>query len=193
MKPRVLAGCEYSGRVRDAFTALGWDAWSCDLLPSDVPGQHYQGDIFDMLEQHWDLGIFFPPCTYLCSSGMHWTVRGLRDPQLTEDALEFVHLLMSADIEHIAVENPVGSISSRIRKPDQIIHPWQFGHGEQKKTCLWLKNLPLLIPTNVVPGREQKVWKMPPSSDRWKQRSITYQGVANAIASQWSEHIRNNP
>ena len=195
---RALIACEYSGRVRDAFTALGWDAWSCDLLPSDATGQHYQCDILDVLNNNWDILIAFPPCTYLCSSGMHWTVRGLRDPKLTEQALSFVQLLMSADIKYIALENPVGAISSRIRKPDQIIQPWQFGHPESKTTCLWLKNLPPLKPTNVLQKPESGRWenqtpsgqnKLGPSKDRWKERSKTYTGIAQAMAQQWSEFI----
>lgn len=142
-RPRMLAACEYSGRVRDAFAALGWDAWSCDLLPSDAPGQHFQGDVRVMLEQSWDLMVAFPPCTYLCSSGMHWTVRGLRDPKLTEDALDFVHLLLAAPIKHIALENPVGAISTRIRKPDCSFNPWQFGEDASKKPVYGSKTCPL--------------------------------------------------
>jgi hypothetical protein len=191
---RILVACEYSGRVRDSFAYLGWDAWSCDLLPTDVPGQHYQGDVRDMLTEHWDMLIAFPPCTYLCSSGMHWTTRGLRDPQLTEDALEFVKLLINTDVPRIALENPVGAISTRVRKPDQIIHPWQFGHPESKTTCLWLKGLPLLVPTNILTKPESGRWdnqtasgqnKLGPSNDRWKERSKTYMGIAEAMASQW--------
>jgi len=193
---RILAACEYSGVVRDAFAALGHDAWSCDLLPTDRPGNHHQGDVRDVLNQSWDMIIAFPPCTYLCSSGMHWTVRGLRDPKLTEDALDFVRCLLGADCKHIALENPVGAISTRIRKPDQIIHPWQFGHPESKTTCLWLKNLPALVPTNVLKKPASGWWenqcangsqnKLGPSPDRWKLRSKTYQGIAEAMASQWS-------
>jgi hypothetical protein len=193
--PRLLVACEYSGRVRDAFTAKGWDAWSCDLLPSErESGHHYQGPVEDLLKQHWDMLIAFPPCTYLCSSGMHWTTRGKRDPQLTEDALVFVRLLLDAPVERIALENPVGCISTRIRKPDQIIQPWQFGHDASKKTCLWLKNLPLLQPTDVLPIPATGVWgnqtpsgqnRLAPGPDRWKERSKTYEGIANAMAAQW--------
>ena len=201
---KVLVACEYSGRVRDAFTARGHTAMSCDLLPTDVAGPHYQGDVFDIINDGWDLMIAHPPCTYLSVSGMHWTTRGLRDPQLTEDALEFVQRLMDAPIERIAVENPISVISSRIRKPDQIISPYQFGHDASKKTCLWLKNLPLLIPTQMVEprivitpsGKSAKRWgnqcdnygqdKLPPSADRWKLRSATYEGIADAMAAQWS-------
>jgi len=194
--PSLLVACEYSGRVRDAFTAKGWNAWSCDLLPSErESGHHYQGPVEDLLKQHWDMLIAFPPCTYLCSSGMHWTTRGKRDPQLTEDALVFVRLLLNAPVERIALENPVGCISTRIRKPDQIIQPWQFGHDASKKTCLWLKNLPLLQPTDVLPVPATGVWgnqtpsgqnRLAPSPDRWKERSKTYEGIANAMAAQWS-------
>lgn len=195
---RALIACEYSGRVRDAFTALGWDAWSCDLLPTDSPGQHYVGDVRDLLSQKWDIMIAFPPCTYLCSSGMHWTVRGLRDPKLTEDALEFVRALLRANIPYIALENPVGAISSRIRKPDCVIHPWQFGTPESKTTCLWLKNLPPLVPTDICQKPASGRWenqtasgqnKLAPSKDRWKERSKTYPGIAAAMAAQWSAHI----
>ena len=201
---KVLVACEYSGRVRDAFIARGHTAMSCDLLPTDVAGPHYQGDVFDIINDGWDLMIAHPPCTYLSVSGMHWTTRGLRDPQLTEDALEFVQRLMDAPIERIAVENPISVISSRIRKPDQIISPYQFGHDASKKTCLWLKGLPLLTPTQMVEprvvitpsGKPAKRWgnqcdnygqdKLPPSADRWKLRSATYQGIADAMAAQWS-------
>lgn len=182
---KVLIACEYSGRVRDAFRSRGHDALSCDLLPADNGGPHYQGDVRDLLTVHWDLLIGFPPCTYLAASGMHWTTRGLRDPQLTEDALDFVQLLLNAPVDKIALENPVGCISTRIRKPDQYIQPWQFGHGETKKTGLWLKNLPLLTPSNIVEGRKPRVHRLPPSADRWKIRSMTYQGVADAMADQW--------
>lgn len=193
---KVLVACEYSGRVRDAFAARGHYALSCDLLPTESPSNHYQGDVTALLhkDHNWDLLIAFPPCTYLASSGMHWTTRGLRDPQLTEDALSFVQLLLNAPVERIALENPVGCISTRIRKPDQYIHPWQFGHQESKKTCLWLKNLPLLEPTNVVQKPESGVWlnqtpsgqnKLGPSDERAKQRSLTYLGIANAMAEQW--------
>lgn len=198
---KILVACEYSGAVRDAFRALGHDAVSCDLLPSDAPGPHYQGDVVELLDltdHEWDVLIAFPPCTYLCSSGMHWTTRGLRDPQLTEDALDFVRLLLGAKVNHIALENPVGCISSRIRKPDCIIHPWQFGHPESKTTCLWLKNLPPLVPTDILQKPASGRWanmtpsgqnKLGPSKDRWKERSKTYQGIAKAMAEQWSEHV----
>ena len=201
---KILIACEYSGRVRDAFIGGGHEAMSCDLLPTDAPGPHYQGNVFDIINDGWDLMIAHPPCTYLSVSGMHWTTRGLRDPQLTEDALTFVQRLMDAPIERIAVENPISVISSRIRKPDQIISPYQFGHDASKKTCLWLKNLPLLTATQMVEprivitpsGKPAKRWgnqcdnygqdKLPPSADRWKLRSATYQGIADAMAAQWS-------
>jgi hypothetical protein len=170
---------------------------SCDLLPTDVPGSHYQGDVTDILNDGWDLMVAHPPCTYLSVSGMHWTTRGLRDPQLTEDALAFVRLLMGAPIPRIAIENPVSVISSRIRKPDQIIQPHEYGHDASKKTCLWLKGLPLLTPTEYVEPRiinGKKRWgnqcdsgqnKLGPSDDRWKIRSETFTGIAQAMASQW--------
>ena len=194
---RVLVACEYSGRVRDAFIAAGHDAMSCDLLPTDAPGPHHQGDVREIMGEGWDLMIAHPPCTYLSVSGMHWTKRGLRDPQLTEDALAFVRFLMDAPIPRIAIENPVSVISSRIRKPDQIIQPWMFGHDASKKTCLWLKNLPPLLQTKlvepcVVDGRRR--WgnqtasgqnRLPPTADRWKIRSETYAGIAQAMAQQW--------
>ncbi|MEI8016645.1 MAG: hypothetical protein WCH39_00530 [Schlesneria sp.] len=150
---KVLVACEYSGTVRDAFLSRGHDAMSCDLLPTDVPGPHYQGGVFDVIGDGWDLMIAHPPCTYLSVSGMHWTTRGLRDPQLTDDALEFVRRLLDAPIERIALENPVSVISTRIRKPDQIVHPWMFGEDASKKTCLWLKGLKKLEPyyPNCVP------------------------------------------
>lgn len=194
---KILVACEYSGTVRDAFIKVGHEAMSCDLLPTDSSGPHYQGDVFDIINDGWDMMVAHPPCTYLSVSGMHWTTRGLRDPQLTEDALNFVRLLMAAPIERIAIENPISVISSRIRKPDQIITPYQFGHDASKKTCLWLKGLPLLRPTQLVEPRivnGKPRWgnqtdsgqnKLPPSADRWKIRSETYTGIADAMADQW--------
>ena len=194
---KVLVACEYSGAVRDAFISKGHDAMSCDLLPTDVPGPHHHGNVLDIINNGWDLMVAHPPCTYLSASGMHWTKRGLRDPKLTEDALEFVNLLLNAPIARIALENPVSVISSRIRKPDQIITPWQFGHDASKKTCLWLKGLPMLQPTKIIEPRVvdgKKRWgnqtdsgqnKLPPSKDRWKIRSETYRGIAEAMAEQW--------
>ena len=200
---RVLIACEFSGTVRDAFIALGHDAVSCDLLPSDSPGPHIQGDVLAALGDGWDLMIAHPPCTYLAVSGMHWTTRGMRDQQLTEDALDFVRALMDAPISSIAIENPISVISTRIRKPDQIINPYEFGDDASKNTCLWLKGLSLLKPTKLIAprivttpsGKQAKRWgnqcdnygqdKLPPSPDRWKIRSKTYSGIANAMAAQW--------
>jgi hypothetical protein len=182
---KVLIACEYSGRVRNAFTKLGHDALSCDLLPTDAQGPHYQGDVFDIINDGWDLMIAHPPCTHLAVSGArHFAAKKASGVQ--DEALDFVRRLLDAPIAKIALENPISIISSRIRKPDQIIQPWQFGHGETKATCLWLKGLPLLVPTNIVSGREAKVHKMPPSPDRWKLRSTTYQGIADAMAKQWT-------
>jgi hypothetical protein len=180
---KVLVACEYSGTVRDAFIAAGHDAVSCDLLPSESPGPHYQGDVTDILSDGFDMMIAHPPCTHLAVSGARWF--HLKQQEQAE-ALDFVRLLMNAPIPRICIENPVSIISSRIRKPDQVIQPWQFGHGETKATCLWLKGLPKLTPTNVVEGREQRIHKMPPSPDRWKERSRTYAGIAAAMAQQWS-------
>ena len=179
---KVLVACEYSGRVRDAFISRGHDAMSCDLLPTDAPGPHYQGDVFDVIDDGWDLMIAHPPCTHLAVSGARW----FKDKQQEQaNALLFVRRLLDSLIPKIALENPVSVISSHIRKPDQIIQPWQYGHGETKATCLWLKNLPKLTPTNIVDGREARVHKMPPSADRWKLRSTTFQGIADAMAAQW--------
>ena len=179
---RVLIACEFSGRVRDAFIAKGHDAVSCDLLPTDAPGPHYEGDVNDLLVERWDLLIAHPPCTHLAVSGARW-FKDKKEEQ--KEALDFVRLLLNANIERIALENPISVISSQVRKPDQIIQPWQFGHGETKATCLWLKNLPRLVPTNIVEGREAIVHKMPPGPNRWKLRSLTYQGIADAMAAQW--------
>ena len=183
---KVLVACEYSGVVRDAFQAKGFDAWSCDLLPTEVDGPHIQGDVLPIIDRGWDLMIAHPPCTHLAVSGARW----FKDKKHEQaDALEFVRRLLNAPINHIALENPVSIISSKIRKPDQIIQPWQYGHGETKATCFWLKNLPNLTPTNVVEGREARVHKMAPSPDRWKERSRTFQGVATAMADQWGRYI----
>lgn len=194
---RVLVACEYSGAVREAFAARGHTAMSCDLLPTDRPGAHYQGDVFDIIGDGWDLMIAHPPCTYLCSSGLHWNTKRPERAQMTEGALTFVQRLLDAPIKHIALENPIGCISSRIRKPDQTIQPWQFGHDASKATCLWLKNLPLLTPTELIAPRMvdgRKRWanqtdsgqnNLPPSVDRWKIRSETYAGIAAAMAAQW--------
>jgi hypothetical protein len=178
----VLVACEFSGVVRDAFASRGYNAVSCDLLPSEKPGHHYQGDVLDLLDLEWDLMIAFPPCTHLAVSGARW-FKYKQQEQL--HALDFVSKLLNAPIPFISIENPVSVISTAIRKPDQIIQPWQFGHGETKKTCLWLKNLPPLVPTNVVQGREPRVHSLPPSPDRWKDCSRTYLGIAEAMADQW--------
>ena len=179
---RVLVACEFSGVVRDAFIARGCDAWSCDLLPSERKGPHLQGRVENILEGGWDLLIAHPPCTHLAVSGARWFKDKLAEQ---DEALEFVKLLMGAPIPRIALENPVSVISTRVRKPDQIIQPWQFGHGETKATCLWLKNLPKLAPTRIVEGRVPRVHHISPGPDRWKERSRTLTGVAEAMAEQW--------
>lgn len=180
---RVLIACEFSGIVRDAFIARGHDAVSCDLLPSERPGPHIQGDVLNAIRDEWDLMIAHPPCTYLAVSGARWFKDRFREQ---EAAVQFVRDLFTwRTIPRIAIENPIGVLSRHIRKPDQIIQPWQFGHGETKATCLWLKNLPKLTPTNVVDGRLGRVHCEPPSPDRWKNRSRTYQGIADAMAEQW--------
>ena len=191
---KVLVACEFSGIVRDAFAARGHEAWSCDLLPSERLGNHYQGNVLDALDWEsdgyfdfmeyapFDLMIAHPPCTHLAVSGARW-FKNKRDEQA--EALKFVRALMCLPIKRICIENPVSIISTHIGKPTQIIQPWQFGHGETKATCLWLKNLPKLVPTNIVDGRAAKVHRMPPSADRWKERSRTYQGIADAMAEQW--------
>lgn len=196
---RVLIACEYSGAVRDAFRARGHDAMSCDLLPTDVPGPHYEGDVFDVIGDGWDLMIAHPPCTYLSSSGLHWNGRVEGRTAKTEDALAFVRALLHAPIPRIAVENPIGCIGTRIRKADQTIQPHQFGDDASKATCLWLKDLPLLTPTASVPGRMvngKPRWanqtdggqnRLAPSADRWKLRSATFPGIAAAMADQWGD------
>ena len=180
---KILIACEFSGIVREAFKIKGHDAWSCDLLPTEILGQHIQDDVLKHLEEGWDLMIAHPPCTHLAVSGARW-FKNKRKEQ--EEALEFVKLLLNAPIEKIALENPISIISSKIRKPNQIIQPYWFGHGETKATCLWLKNLPLLKPTKIVSGREARIHKMPPSPDRWKERSRTFKGIAEAMANQWT-------
>lgn len=185
---RVLVACEYSAVVRDAFRARGFDAWSCDLLPCEGDSRwHIQGDVLDLIGD-WDLMIAHPPCTHLAVSGARW-FKDKKEEQA--EALEFVRLLLNAPIMHIALENPVSIISSHIRKPDCTYQPWEHGHGEVKRTCLWLKNLPALKPSNIVEGREARVHKMPPGPDRWKERSRTLPGVAAAMAQQWGDFIRN--
>lgn len=181
---KIMIACEFSGIVRDAFIRKGHDAISCDLLPTERPGPHIQGDVLEHLEDGWDMMIAHPPCTHLAVSGARW-FREKRAEQ--EDALMFVRTLMDAPIERIAIENPVSVISTRIRRPDQIIQPWQFGEGEVKATCLWLKNLAPLKPTMIVAGRAARVHREPPSPERWKNRSRTYRGFAEAMADQWGD------
>lgn len=196
---KVLVACEYSGVVRDAFRARGHDAWSCDLLPTESDtNYHIQGDVLNELQPgRWDLMIAHPPCTYLCSSGLHWNKRRPERADLTRQALDFVWQLMNAPVPRIAVENPIGCISTRIRPPDQTIQPHQFGHDASKATCLWLFGLPPLRPTALVAPRivdGRKRWanqtdsgqnRLPPTADRWKLRSATYAGIADAMAEQW--------
>ncbi len=183
---RVLVACEYSGAVRDAFLRAGHEAMSCDLLPTDSPGPHYQGNVFDVVDYPWDLMIAHPPCTHLSVSGAKHFIAKRTDGR-QQEAVSFFMRLAKLYIPRIAIENPVCIMSSIWRKPDQVIQPWQFGHGETKATCLWLKGLPLLRPTNVVEGREARVHRMPPSADRWKERSKTYAGIAEAMAQQWGQ------
>jgi hypothetical protein len=196
---RVIVGCEYSGRVRQAFRDRGHDAWSCDLLPSEDDSPfHIQGDLLAVIDGGWDLGIFHPPCTDLAVSGARHFAAKIADGR-QQKSLEFVARLMGCKIPKWALENPISIISSHFRKPDQVIQPWQFGHGEVKATCLWLHNLPPLIPTHceggdlftlpAPPEREQRVWKMPPGPNRWKEHSRTYQGVADQMAAQWGKHL----
>jgi hypothetical protein len=194
---RVLVACEFSGTVRDAFTALGHTAISCDILSTETPGEHFQGNVLDLLKEDssFDLMIAHPPCTYLTVSANKWykdqperksgTLVGEARRLAREDAISFFMQLWNSPIPRIALENPIGVISSRFRKPDQVIQPWMFGHGETKATCLWLKNLPPITPTEVVAGRDQRLHNLPPSADRGKLRSVTYQGIAQAFATQW--------
>lgn len=179
---RILIACEFSGIVREAFRARGHDAVSCDIIPSEIPGPHYHGDVISLLGQSWDMMIAFPPCTYLCASGARWW--NARTAQQCV-ALAFVKRLLDAPIHRIALENPIGRISTAIRRPDQIIHPWQHGHGETKATCLWLKNLAPLQPTHIVPGRVSRIHRMPQNSQRSRERSRTFPGIAAAMALQW--------
>lgn len=194
---KVLIGCEESQAVCKEFRALGHEAFSCDLLPCSggYPEWHLQMDVFEAIKlKEWDLAIFHPPCQYMAVSGARWmynkdgTINQERKKN-QDDALDFVRRLMNCGIPHIAIENPISVISTKIRKPDQIIHPWMFGHGERKATSLWLKDLPLLEPTDIVEGREQRIWKLPPSADRAKLRSKTFSGIAKAMAKQYSEYI----
>ena len=179
---KILVGCEFSGIVREEFKNRGHDAWSCDILPTEILGKHFKCDIRDVLGYGWDMMIAFPPCTHLAVSGARW-FKDKYNEQI--DALSFVRRLMDAPIKKICIENPIGIISTHIRKPDQIIQPWMFGHGETKATCLWLKGLPKLKPTNIVKGRIARIHRMPPSKDRAKNRSRTYLGIAEGMAEQW--------
>jgi hypothetical protein len=186
-KMKVLVACEFSGRVREAFHKKGHDTWSCDLLPSEIPGKHIQGDVLEILDDKWDLMIAHPPCTRLCNSGVCWLQKRNLWKEMRK-ACKFFRILMESSIPRICVENPVPhkyAIHEIGKKYTQIIQPWQFGHEESKATCLWLKNLPLLIPTKIMNKREQRLHHLPPSIDRWKLRSITFQGIANAMAEQW--------
>lgn len=184
---RVLIACEYSGVVRDVFIRGGHEAMSCDLLPTDEAGPHYHGDVFDVIDYPWDLMIAHPPCTHLSVSGArHFESKRMDGRQQAGVSFFMALIRRSAHIKMVAIENPVCVMSSLYRKPDQIIQPWQFGHGETKATCLWLKGLPLLVPTNIVEGREARIHRMPPSANRWKERSKTFSGIAQAMADQWA-------
>lgn len=194
---RVLVACEYSGTVRDAFIARGHDALSCDLLETEKAGPHYRGDVFNIIGDGWDLMIAHPPCTYLCRSGWHWVNKPDRDthPMKGEprrkaamDAAQFFRMLLGAPIERIAVENPRPISHVNLPQFSQIIQPHEFGHGEVKGTCLWLKGLPPLMATMLVTGRSDRLHRLPPSPDRWKERSRTYQGIADAMAEQWGNY-----
>lgn len=181
---KVLIACECSGKVREAFKRKGHDAWSCDILPSDIPGQHYQCDIFEVLGRDWDMVIAFPPCTDLSVSGARWFKQKQADGRQMA-AINFFMAMVNCGAPKICVENPISIMSRHYRKPDQIIQPWQFGHGETKATCLWLKGLEPLQPTNIVEGRTARIHRMAPGADRAKKRSETYQGIADAMAEQW--------
>lgn len=194
---KVLIACEYSGVVRDAFTARGFDATSCDLLPTERPDKHIQGNVIDILDNGWDLMIAHPPCTHLAVSGAAHFYKKQTEQMA---ALRFVRFLLEAPIKHIALENPVSVISTKIRKPEQIIQPYQFGHPEMKKTCLWLKNLPKLLPTRDVyeemmklpKNKRERLHYLSPGKDRWKERSRTFQGIADAMAEQWGDYLLAN-
>ena len=192
----MLVACEFSGVVRDAFRAGGHDAMSCDLLPTERPGPHWHGDVFDILSDDWDMMIAHPPCTYLCRAGYHWCNRPDSEPGVRPlkgeprrkamiEAAAFFMALFNCDIPRVAIENPRPISHAGLPHPSQTIHPWQHGHGETKATCLWLRGLPPLCPSHIVTGRDNRIWKMPPGSDRQKERSRTYQGIADAMAEQW--------
>jgi len=183
---KVLVACEFSGTIRDEFIREGHDAMSCDLIPSEKPGPHYQGDLFDVIDYPWDLGIFHPECTHTAVSGArHFTEKRMDGRQQAAVAFFMRIIRRSAHIPRTCIEQPVSIISTEYEKPTQIIQPWEYGHGETKATCLWLRNLPKLVPTEIVSGREQRIWKLPPSANRKKLRSTTFLGVAVAMASQW--------
>lgn len=186
---RILIACEFSGIVRRNFELLGHGAWSCDFLESEQPGNHLQCDVLTILDQGWDLLIAFPPCTYLAASGARWWSEREREQ---EDAIAFFMKFINAPIKHKAIENPVGVMSNRYQPPDQWVHPWQYGHGETKKTGLWLHNLPPLVPTEVVSEREPVCHYVSPGPERWKDRSRTYSGIARAMAMQWSTYVLKN-
>jgi len=187
---KILIACEFSGIVRDAFRKRGCEAYSCDLIETERPGPHLREDVLKVIEyMPWDMMIAFPPCTHLASSGARWF--STKQYQQWGGAQFFMALAL-APIDRIAIENPIGVMSTKWRKPDQIIQPWQFGHGETKATCLWLRNIPKLVPTDIVDGREPRVHKEPPGKDRWKNRSRTYQGIADAMANQWSSIIKES-
>jgi len=181
---KILIACEYSGRVRDAFIKKGHNAISCDILPTELPGPHFKGDVEDVLFHRWDMIIAFPPCDHLAVSGARWFKEKQADGR-QQQGIDFFMMFANHHCKQIAIENPVGIMSTKWRKPNQIIQPWQFGHGETKKTGLWLKGLPNLKPTNVVEGREQRIWKMPPGPERAKSRALTFNGIADAMADQW--------
>ncbi|MCY1364576.1 hypothetical protein D9M69_513860 [compost metagenome] len=187
-RPTALVACEFSGRVRDALTRVGFHAVSCDLLPSETEGEHFQGDVCELLDWGWDLLIAHPPCTDLAVSGARHFAAKIADGRQGR-ALDFVRTLMAAPIRFKALENPKSVISTQIRKPDQIVQPWMFGHGERKETHFWLENLPLLEPTDIVEGRKPAVHYMAPGPERWKNRSRTYQGIADAMAEQWGRYV----
>lgn len=197
---KVLIGCEFSGTVRDSFISLGHDAMSCDLLPTDKPGPHFQGDVFEAIKMtNWDLAIFHPPCTYLTVSANKWlkdqperksgALVGSARREARREAIEFFMQLWSCPIPRIAIENPIGALNTEFRSPDQVLQPWMFGHGETKATCLWLRGLPKLIPTKTVNGRLQRMHQLSPSANRWATRSVTYPGIAAAMASQWGDFV----
>jgi hypothetical protein len=188
---RVLIACESSATSREAFKSKGWDAWSCDFLPTDVPGNHYQCDVREVLYQKWDLIIAHPPCTRLCNSGVQWLEkRGLQNEM--KQGAEFFKIFLGLGKTPVCIENPIMhkyAVNVIGCRQTQVIQPWMFGHGETKATCLWLKYLPKLMPTNVVEGREQRLFNLPPGPDRWKERSKTFLGIANAMADQWTKYI----